>query len=173
MSQKLIPIISVAVGIFAFFLSQQYFGKKQREIDAQWKKFHNAQAKESVVIARRDIPRGLKIVATDITTNMMIKTSIPQDAVRQRDGNYIFGKKTTMRIGKGEVITWSVIEGAVRRAGLSPSPPSARATPSPRWNRTVPGHAEAWATQTVPPLGRWPPGPRHTRAPSPVAPAAP
>ena len=70
MKQKLIPIISIAIGLIAFFLTYKYLHDKEREFQNMRDAFNKSMAKISVMVARRDIPSGTMIKVADITNQV-------------------------------------------------------------------------------------------------------
>jgi pilus assembly protein CpaB len=120
MNQKIIPIVSVAVGISAFFLTGHYIRIKEAEVVKEWERLRKAYEKTSIMVATHDIPIGTRMMATDITTNEVYKTLVPSEAVTIRDARQILGRKTIGEISKGDIVSWLDIEGGASLAGLAP-----------------------------------------------------
>lgn len=116
MKEKIIPIISLLIGILAFALTFNYLKseqKKLREIEANI--YKNAQ-KIRVMAAANDIPSGTVITPKDLGTIFVYKNSVGNQVVMPEDAKKLFGKKTTYRINTKEPILWSSIEGGLASA---------------------------------------------------------
>ena len=121
MKEKLIPILSIAIGFIAFVLTLQYWKGKREEIEKERMALLKAMETLPVVVAYRDIPQGAKIAQNDLTEKTIPKPRIPKDAVYRADALKILGKKSLFQINKDEPISWSSIEGGSPDAyGLAP-----------------------------------------------------
>ena len=111
MKEKIIPIASIAVGLVAFILTTQYWKSKQADINQEWLKLKSASERVEVMMARRDIPEGDKLRASDIEPVKKLKSEVRADAMDKYDAYLALGRKTLFPVKKGDFITWSHIEG--------------------------------------------------------------
>ncbi len=121
MKEKIVPIASVGVGLVAFVLTLQYWKIRDRELEAEWKKLSAAQQTVSIMVARRNIPRGTALVSDDLTVASKYPSEIISDAMDPYDAYLALGKKTLRGLTQGDQLTWSNIEGGQTGAlGLAP-----------------------------------------------------
>jgi pilus assembly protein CpaB len=116
MKEKIIPIVSLLIGILAFMLTFNYLKseqKKLKEIEANI--YKNAQ-KVRVMAAANDIPAGTVIKSKDLGTLFVYKSSVGNQVVIPEDGKMLIGKKTLYRINAKEPIFWSHIDGGLAAA---------------------------------------------------------
>lgn len=118
MKQKIIPIISVIIGIIAFLLTQQYIRSKEAELDALVEEFKRKTAPVLVVAAKTALPRGSTIAMDDLKPVQIGQALKPERAIDWKERFTLEKKKTEYEIDAGNMILWSDIEGG------DPSAPS-------------------------------------------------
>ncbi len=119
MKEKIIPILSVVIGVFAFALTHYYLEAQQAKIKEEWQKLERARRKVPVMVAARNIPKGTRIVETDIAKIEKYEATVPPEAVMHQEALETIGKKTLYRMEKGDILKWSFIEGGQRRTSLA------------------------------------------------------
>jgi pilus assembly protein CpaB len=121
MNQKLIPLVSVAVGVLAFLLTFQYLRAKEREVEDIKRQIYERARKIEVAGAARDIPEGTSVGRDDLKLIEVDEWSASDQVVRRDEGIMILGRKTRFQIKANKPILWSDIEGgeAVSQ-GLAP-----------------------------------------------------
>jgi len=112
MKQKLIPIVSIIVGVLAFLLTFQYIRGEQNRLAAEWERYYKSTDRIAVVVADNNIPIGGTIIPGDLRTRMVPKAVVGERAVLKKDAKKIWHKKAIFRIKKHDPILWSDIEGA-------------------------------------------------------------
>lgn len=121
MKQKIIPIVSVLIGILAFFLTHRFLESEAAKLDAEWEEYNKRTQQIEVVGAARDIPSGTTLSADDIGKMKVSLRNVGDRAVRPEQVQLIFGKKVMFNISKKEPILWSDVEGAgLSGMGLAP-----------------------------------------------------
>jgi pilus assembly protein CpaB len=121
MNQKLIPIVSIAVGVLAFLLTFQYLRAKEREVEEVKRRILESSRKIEVAGAVHDIPAGTVIAAQDLKLIEIEEWSAPDQVVRKNEGIMILGRKTRFQIKAGKPIQWGDVEGGESAAqGLAP-----------------------------------------------------
>jgi len=123
MKQKIIPIISIVVGILAFLLSRQYILGKNAELDRLIQDYKSRVRMVKVVAAKRDLPSGTKIVPqSDLRLIDMPKANLPERAILPEEAEPMVGRKTIFQIRADNMILWSDIEGGDPSSqGLAPT----------------------------------------------------
>lgn len=111
MKQKIIPIVSVVVGILAFFLTYSYLRGERRRLEAEYQARMGNAKDIQVVVASQDIASGEKLS----TRNLGVKTykEGPQfmRAVMKEDAKRVVGRKLLFRLKKNQPVLWSDIQG--------------------------------------------------------------
>ncbi len=116
MKEKIIPIISLLIGILAFMLTFNYLKSEQKKLRAIEANIYKNAQKIRVMAAANDIPSGTVITPKDLGTIFVYKNSVGNQVVMPKDATMLFGKKTTYRINTKEPILWSHIEGGFTSA---------------------------------------------------------
>ena len=118
MKEKLIPIVSILVGVLAFILTHQYLSRQWKELEKERAKLYQDAEMISVVAADRDIPAGVTIKRQgDIGRKKVFRGSISENVVTPDQVAMIYGRKTLFSIKKNDPVFWSYIEGG-ERVGL-------------------------------------------------------
>ena len=121
MKEKLIPIISVIIGLLAFSLTYRYLRAENKKLELLKQEIYEGARKVRVMAARKDIPSGTVIKPADLGTISVFQSSVGDHAVFPDDAQMLFGKKTLFRIDAKDPVFWSHIEGgALSASGLSP-----------------------------------------------------
>jgi len=121
MNQKIIPLISVAVGFVAFLLTYQFLRGKEMEVARRVKELEDAAEKIEIVAATRDVPGGQMLQASDVDLIKVPVTIVRDDMVRKNQGWMLLGKKTVFQLTAWKPIQWSDIEGGEKvQHGLAP-----------------------------------------------------
>jgi pilus assembly protein CpaB len=122
MKQKLIPVISIIMGVLAFLLTNQFIQKKRAEYDRLIKNFYEKTELVDVLAASKDLPKGTKLQRGDMTTTQVPKRSMPDLCITDRDVKQAFARKTLRELRQGEMILWSDLEGGDPSSqGLAPT----------------------------------------------------
>lgn len=100
MKPKYVMLISLAVGLLAFWLTATYLRNERAriagQIQMQW-----------VVAAYKDLPAGSTIEASDLGQVYVSKSGIRGRAVLKEEVNEIIGRKLQYNIPRGSAIMWS------------------------------------------------------------------
>lgn len=121
MKQKIIPIVSVLIGVLAFWLTFHYLrGERARLARIEQEMYANAQ-KIRIVAAAQDLPSGTVIKPADVGSLAVFKNSVGGHAVMPGEQHMLFGRKLLFKVNAREPIFWSHVEGgAAGAAGLAP-----------------------------------------------------
>jgi pilus assembly protein CpaB len=111
MKQKLVPIISVVIGLLAFLLTQQYLHGRIKDIDELRKKIARDNVQVVVVAAAEDVPTGSSLKQNDLGKIRIDQRSVRGRTVLPEEAGFLLGRRTLFPLKKNEPILWSDIEG--------------------------------------------------------------
>ena len=119
MKQRIIPIVSIIIGILAGVLTFQYIQSERKKLhDLEEKLFARAR-KIPVVAAARDIPAQPTIGQIDLAWKEEYQQVVGERAVLQEDAPMILGRKALFSMNKGDPILWAYVEGGRSGTGLA------------------------------------------------------
>jgi pilus assembly protein CpaB len=121
MKQKLVPILSVVVGLLAFLLTQQYLSKQRQKYEEYKSEIDRRNVQVPVIAAAEDLTPGTIIKQSDIGRISVAKASVRGRTVLPEEHEFLIGRKTLLQIKKYEPILWSDVEGG-SDAGISLAP---------------------------------------------------
>lgn len=117
MKEKIIPVISVVIGILAFVTTSQYISRQKDLLEKERMELLESARKTYVVVATHDIPSGARIKQTDLARTSILAKYVTDDMVLPEDAETILGKKTVQTIIAEKPISWYFIEGGRSSAG--------------------------------------------------------
>ncbi len=122
MKQKIVPIISIVVGILAFMLTRQYIVGKEAVLKKREAAFNARTRMVKVAAASKDLPRGTTLRAGDLIMVPIPKANMPERAVTRDEAHTMFRRKTIFEIKANQMILWSDIQGGDPASrGLAPA----------------------------------------------------
>ena len=123
MKNKIIPIISVLIGIIAFILTYEYLSNKQKEYQKLKDDIARGTRQVSVVAAKHTIPGGTTAAPEDLEWVDFPDAFVPEGAVTTKDeARMLLGKKILFEVGAHKPVLWSNIEGGSEAGqGLAPT----------------------------------------------------
>ena len=120
MKQKIVLLISVAMGIVAALLTRAYLGAKDAEVRRQVRAFAARHQEMEVLILRHDMPGGTTISKADLLVNTVPAAGVKGQALTPNDVVDVVGRKLLRGHAKHDVLFWADIEGgSLARGGLS------------------------------------------------------
>jgi pilus assembly protein CpaB len=119
MKEKIIPIVSIVVGLVAFLLTGQYMRSQQNDLDKERQRLYAGTKRIEIVVAKRDIPAQTAISRDDLGLDSLMESALPSDVLTPDDALKIIGKKVVFTVGKTKALVWSNIEGYDRQAETS------------------------------------------------------
>lgn len=120
MKQKMIPIISILVGILAFLLTRGYIASRVQDLEDFKEKILKQTRSVKVVGAADDLPKGGRISKDDLAM-VNIDQRNASKAVPIDQATSLIGRRLQLPVRKGEPIFWMEIEGGLE-AGLTLAP---------------------------------------------------
>ena len=103
MKNKLILLISVLVGIVAFWLSASYLDRMREELYAGTRKV-------KVIAASRDLPIGTVIQPEDLGYREVFESTVGENAFRTEDQSKLIGKRLRYTVKARNAILWSHVD---------------------------------------------------------------
>jgi pilus assembly protein CpaB len=125
MKQRMVLIISVIVGLIAFWFTQQYFQSRLRDIAKERERVMAGARMVDVVAAAQALPVGTVIQKKDLKMKPTLARDAGKNTVLPSDFEQILNKKLKYSMDKGETMLWSYIDVPYRPgAGLAPMVPA-------------------------------------------------
>jgi len=123
MKNKIIPLVSVLIGVIAFILTFQYLSGEQKKLQKLKEDISRGTRQVQVVAAARTIPGGTAVAAEDLELVPMPEAFVPEQALTtEEEVRMILGKKTLLEVGGHKPLLWSNIEGGSEAGqGLAPT----------------------------------------------------
>jgi pilus assembly protein CpaB len=119
MKQRIIPIISIVIGVLAGVLTYQYIQGERRKLKKLEERIFEKASKIKVMVATREIPSGTTIKISDVTPEEVFRIAVGNRAVELEQGKMILGRKALFPVKRGEPIMWDVLEGGRGGGGLA------------------------------------------------------
>ncbi len=117
MKEKITLAISLLMGIAALFLTTRYIRQKEHELNQRMAEIYAGARQVEVIVATGTIPAGTVLTQKDLALDSVFESAAGSHAVRRDDVNFILGKKTVFPLRRGEVVSWSFMEGGVPAIG--------------------------------------------------------
>lgn len=113
MKKTIILLLSVVIGMAAFWLSGKYL-KNERD------KLYRDASKVEVIVASKDLPAWTLVEMSDLASTEVFASSVGENVFRPGEQNKLIGRRLKYSLGRGDPIMWSYIEGSEDgRRGLS------------------------------------------------------
>ncbi len=121
MKQRMVLIVSVLVGLAAFWLTRQYFQARLQTIEKERERILASVKQTDVVAVARDLPAGTVILRKDLRAKASFERDISKDTVLPADVDQIVGKKTKISLSTADTLLWSYVDVPYRPgSGLAP-----------------------------------------------------
>ncbi len=113
MKEKIILLLSVLIGLAAFYLTNRYLNNERQKLMA-------GVERVKIVVAGRDLPSRTVLKKDDLATRDEIKSAVGDNFVSPEEYYKILDKQLLFPLKLGAPILWSQVEAAERtRRGLS------------------------------------------------------
>lgn len=117
MREKITLAVSLFMGLAALFLTTRYIRQKENELNRRMAEIYAGARKVQVVVAAGTVPAGTVLTQKDLALDNVFESAAGSHAVLRDDANAILGKKTVFPLQRGEVVSWSFIEGGAPAFG--------------------------------------------------------
>lgn len=111
MKQKIIPIVSVLIGILAFFLTDRFLKRERDALERERQRLMEGARLTHVLGASRDIPSGTVLTKDDVGKLQVSQRNVGNRAILPEQVQMVLGKKVLFNIKALEPILWSDVEG--------------------------------------------------------------
>ena len=121
MKQRIVLVISVLVGLLAFWLTHEYLQSKLDQIKSERDQIMASLHPTDVVAVGREMPAGTVIQRKDLKGKPSFERDISKDTVVPDDVDQIIGKKLKISMSTGDTVLWSYVDVPYRPgSGLAP-----------------------------------------------------
>jgi pilus assembly protein CpaB len=117
MKEKIILGVSLLVGIAALLLTTHFLKGKEAELQKKIEEIYAGAKKIKVVAAATRIPGGTVITKKDLALKDVFESSVSSHVITAENYRHILGKKTLFPLERGNVISWSFIDGGLPNTG--------------------------------------------------------
>lgn len=115
MKEKIILLLSVLIGLAAFWLTHRYLNNERARMYA-------GVEKVKIIVAGRDLPSNSVLKFDDLAQRDEFKTAVGDNFVKPEDLNMVLDKRLRYPLKTGQPVWWSYVEAAARpKTGLSPT----------------------------------------------------
>ncbi len=117
MKQRMVLVLSVVVGLIAFWLTREYFQARSREYEKERAALQSAERRVEVIAAGRELPAGTVLQKKDLKMKPTLARDAGKNTVLPDDVDQIIGKKLKYSMDMGETLLWSYIDAPFRAGG--------------------------------------------------------
>ena len=111
MKQKIVLIVSIAVGLVAAVLTRAYLTAKDSETRRLINGFYSRHGIITVLGFARDVPGGTILTMDDLGTKNVPESGLRGQALTKANLQDVIGKKTLIGHKKEDILFWSDVEG--------------------------------------------------------------
>ena len=127
MKQRMVLIISIVIGLLAFWLTRSYFQARLADLDREREQMNAGQRRVEVIAAGKELAQGTVLAKKDLVSKKIAEREVGKNNVRVEDANRILGKKLKYSMDATENLMWSYVDVPYRPGdGLAPAIPSGR-----------------------------------------------
>jgi pilus assembly protein CpaB len=122
MKQRMVLVISVVVGLLAFWMTKQYLQARLDSIEKLRQELYEGARMVDVLAAGRELPAGTLLAKTDLKRKPSLEREIGRNTILPEDVEMILGKKLKTSLSRGETLQWSYVDVPYRPgSGLAPA----------------------------------------------------
>lgn len=111
MKQKVVLVVSIAIGLLAAVLTRTYLMSKDAEVKRLKSEFMKKHQTMEVLCFKRDVPSGTLIAREDLGKKTVPASGLRGQALTEENVREIEGRKLLSTRKKGELVFWADIEG--------------------------------------------------------------
>lgn len=121
MKQRIVLVISVVVGLLAFWMTRAYFQARNQSLVDERNALLASLHQTPVLAAFRDLPAGSVLRKEDLATKPSYERDISQDTVLPDAQDLVSGKKLRVGLMRGQTLLYSYVDLPYRPgSGLAP-----------------------------------------------------
>lgn len=121
MKQRMVLIVSVIIGVLAFWLTREYFHARLSDIEKERERLLSSERRGEVLASKRALPEGTVLQKKDLAIKATLAREIGKNTVLPADLDQILGKKLKYSMDAEETLLWSYVDVPFRPgSGLGP-----------------------------------------------------
>jgi len=121
MKQRMVLVISVVVGLLAFWMTQRYFHVRMAELDKERELLFASEKRVDVLAAGRELPAGTVLLKKDLVAKSLAGRDVSKNTIPVEELDRILGKKLKYSMDAAETLMWSYVDVPFRPgSGLAP-----------------------------------------------------
>jgi pilus assembly protein CpaB len=121
MKQRMVLIISVVVGLLAFWMTRMYFQSRIDDLNKQREKLFASEKMVDVLAAKRDLPAGTRLIKKDLSAKSIPSRDVSKNTILVEEQDRIFDKKLKIPLEATETLMWSYVDVPYKPgSGLAP-----------------------------------------------------
>ena len=117
MKQKIVLVISIAIGLLAAVLTRTYLASKDAEIQQLKADFLKKHKTIDVLCFAREVPSGTVLAKSDLGVKTVPASGLRGQALTEENAIEVIGRKILNGHKTGELVFWADIEGGNPIAG--------------------------------------------------------
>ena len=117
MKQKIVLVISIAIGLLAAVLTRTYLASKDAEIQQLKADFLKKHKTIDVLCFAREVPSGTVLAKSDLGVKTVPASGLRGQALTEENAIEVIGRKVLNGHKTGELVFWADIEGGNPMAG--------------------------------------------------------
>ena len=117
MKQKLVLVVSIAIGILAAVLTRTYLASKDAEMQQLKEDFRKKHETIEVLCFAREVPSGTILVESDLGKKTVPASGLRGQTLSEAEHVQILNRKVLNSHKEGDIVFWSDIEGGNPAAG--------------------------------------------------------
>ena len=117
MKQKIVLVISIAIGLLAAMLTRTYLASKDAEIQQLKADFMKKHKTMEVLCFAREVPSGTVLAKSDLGVKTVPASGLRGQALTEENAIEVIGRKILNGHKTGELVFWADIEGGNPIAG--------------------------------------------------------
>lgn len=121
MKQRMVLIVSVVIGVMAFWLTREYFQARLGEIEREREQLLSGERRAKVLATNRALPQGTVLQKKDLALKDTLAREVGKNTVLPENLDQILDKKLNLSMDAGDTLQWSYIDVPFRPgSGLAP-----------------------------------------------------
>lgn len=111
MKQKIVLVVSIAIGLLAAFLTRTYIASKDSEFQMLRNRFNQLHQTMDALCYGKDLPSGTVIAKADLKLKTVPASGLRGQALTEENLNDVLGRKLVSGHRRGEILFWADFEG--------------------------------------------------------------
>ena len=117
MKQKIVLVVSIAIGILAAVLTRTYLASKDAEMQRLKEDFRKKHQTIEVLCFAREVPSGTILAKSDLGVKTVPASGLRGQTLTEANHEQVLNRKVLNPHKEGDIVFWSDIEGGNPAAG--------------------------------------------------------